>query len=768
VRRRRLQNVRGSRVARSDVLAACALHRPTSMELAQRAVNRIGAARPVCYLFALVSVAIAVAGVWALAVKPPTAVLLVLPILVSAYLGGLGPGLTATGAATAAIYVLLGDSSSSAFDRVVRVLALVVVGATITAVIEALHRSRRQARLSREDSLRSRTLFAHAFAGNPSAMSLSRIDDLVVVEVNQAYLDLFGLQRHEIVDHTAAQAGILIENADRRTAFDQLRREGALLIPDLTIWTPSRLLKIVTLSAQLVEIDGALHALSTFVDITDRKRAEDAARASEVQFRELAESIHEVFWLTDPDNTKMFYISPAYESMFGRKREAIYADARDWINAVHGDDRARVLRLALASAATGYTDQYRIVRTNGAVRSIRVNVFPVRDSAGTVIRLAGVAEDITEWLTLEEQVRQTQKLESLGLLAGGVAHDFNNILAVIGGNIGLLGETVRAPEQRELIGEIEHAVSRATAMTRQLLAFSRKQVTEPIVLDLNTAIADVRKMLRRMVGDDVVIATSLEPELGRVRIDPGHLVQVLMNLAVNARDAMDRGGTLTLSTRNVHGKAGREVMVSVADTGCGIAPEIRERVFEPLFTTKGIGKGTGLGLSVVHGIVNEAGGRIDLRSEPGLGTTFEIYLPAVDAPVDKVDDVSTAGALGDERIVFVDDDLHVRATASRALRSRGYTVFEAEDARAALQLLREHGDDIDLLVTDVVMPAMDGRELAEAARRERPALRVLYISGYTDDAVLRHGVQQNDVAFIEKPFRIHTLAGKVRQVLDAA
>jgi CheY-like chemotaxis protein len=230
---------------------------------------------------------------------------------------------------------------------------------------------------------------------------------------------------------------------------------------------------------------------------------------------------------------------------------------------------------------------------------------------------------------------------------------------------------------------------------------------------------------------------------------------------------MAQGGTLTLTTRNVHGRAGAEVMISVADTGSGIAPEIKDRVFEPLFTTKGVGKGTGLGLSVVHGIIEEAGGRIELRSEVGIGTTFEIYLPVIDAPIERIDDVASAGAQGVERIVFVDDDLYVRATASRALRSRGYTVLEASDAQAALTLLRDHGDTIDLLVTDVVMPTMDGRELADAARKERPSLRVLYTSGYTDDAVLRHGVRQAEVAFIEKPFRIHALAGKVRQVLDA-
>jgi PAS domain S-box-containing protein len=735
------------------------------MERFEDVVNKVSSLRYVAYLFAIGSVAVTVAGLCWLQLSPPPVVILTLPILASAYVGRLGPGLTATAATVAGAYLCLLSAPVGTTHPAIRMIALIVVGTTMTAVIEALHRSRQRAKRSEQASVRSHTLLAQAFAGNPSAMSLSRIGDTVVVEVNPAYLDVFEITRDAIVGHTFEDAGLTVD-ADRGAIFRELQVRGSMMLPDLTIHTPAGTARSVTVCLKLIEIDGIAYALSTFVDTTERKRAEAAARTSEAQFRELAEAIHEVFWLTSPDHTEVFYVSPAYEAMYGRRRDAIYADPRDWLHAVHVDDRARMTRMLSLRLTAPHSEQYRILRGR-EVRTIRLNVFPVFDAGGVVIRLAGVAEDITEWVALEEQVRQTQKLESLGLLAGGVAHDFNNILAVIGANIGLLGETARTPDDRELIEEVERAVTRATAMTRQLLAFSRKQVTEPVVLDLNTAIADTRKMLRRMVGDDVVIATSLEPELAHVRIDPGHLVQVLMNLAVNARDAMAQGGTLTLTTRNVQGKTGPAVKVSVADTGCGIPPDIKARVFEPLFTTKGTGRGTGLGLSVVHGIIDEAGGHIELHSEVGIGTTFDIYLPAIDAPTEAIADVATAGAQGIEKIVFVDDDLHVRATASRALRSRGYTVFEASDAFAALQLLREHGDGIDLLVTDVIMPAVDGRELAEAARKERPSLRVLYTSGYTDDAMLRHGIRQADVAFIEKPFRIHALAGKVRQVLDA-
>jgi PAS domain S-box-containing protein len=496
-------------------------------------------------------------------------------------------------------------------------------------------------------------------------------------------------------------------------------------------------------------------------------REPQAEHANESQLRALAESIDQVLWLADARHTKMLYVNPAYDEVFGRSRDTLYQDGRDWIRALHPEDRLYAEKFVDDVCTRPRSFQYRIVR-GSAVRTIRASISPVVDASGTVIRIAGTASDITERLELEDQVRQSQKLESLGLLAGGIAHDFNNVLAVIGANAEMLSQASLVSDDRELISEIHQAVLRATTMTRQLLAFSRKQVTMPTVVDVNTEIANTCRMLRRMVGDDIVITTSLDPELRHVRIDPGHLVQLLMNLAVNSRDAMPLGGTLALVTRNLEGKRGPEVMISVADTGTGMSPEVKARVFEPLFTTKGIGKGTGLGLSVVRGITETVGGHIELRSEVGSGTTFELYLPATDTALPKREHIATDRSRGNERIVVVDDDPFARASASRALRSRGYTVLEASDGQAALQLLREHGGHLDLLVTDVVMPNMDGRQLAEAALQVRPDMRVLYTSGYTDDAVLRHGVQHAEVPFIEKPFGIQALAGKVRQILDAA
>jgi PAS domain S-box-containing protein len=484
----------------------------------------------------------------------------------------------------------------------------------------------------------------------------------------------------------------------------------------------------------------------------------------EQHLRELAGIVHEVLWLTDATNTKMLYVSPAYERIFGRSCAALYANARDWLEALHPDDRARMAAFASTPPSEPRLERYRVIHRDRSVHTVEINVFPIHED-GVVVRVAGVAQDVTERLSLEEQVRQTQKLESLGLLAGGIAHDFNNILAVIAANASFLGEAVsQIGPDREVLNEIAAAVQRGVGLTRQLLSFSRKQEIEPVVLDLNAAVNDTRKMLQRMVGEDVVITTSLEPDLGHVKIDAGCFVQILMNLAVNARDAMPRGGSLAITTRNV----AREVVIAVTDTGCGMPEEVVRHAFEPLFTTKELGKGTGLGLSVVQRIIEQAGGRIEVESQVGVGTTFRVLLPLHTGSCAPALDSVRVDARGSEKVVVVDDDPHVRSSISRALRQHGYDVLEAGDGPAALELMVDSRRRIDLLVTDVVMPGMDGCELASTARIGRPSLCVLYISGYTDDAVARHGLERAAVDLLEKPFRSDALAARVRHMLDGA
>ena len=381
----------------------------------------------------------------------------------------------------------------------------------------------------------------------------------------------------------------------------------------------------------------------------------------------------------------------------------------------------------------------------------------------------------------EEQFRQSQKLESVGRLAGGIAHDFNNMLTAINGYSSLTLRRLSADDPlRHNIEEIKKAGERSASLTNQLLAFSRQQVLKPRILDVNQTVNDVSFMLKRLIGEDVFLISTLDPDLGQVQVDPGQLSQVIMNLAVNARDAMPTGGTLTIETRNVHldeeyaarhvpTEAGNYVMMSVSDTGTGIDPETRKHIFEPFFTTKEIGKGTGLGLATVYGIVKQSGGYIWVRSEPERGTTFEIYLPRIDAPAAPAPEPAAPEELpaGSETILLVEDEPMVRNLTVEVLKDCGYNILEAENGVEALEICERGDCRIDLLMTDVVMPRMGGRELAEKIIAACPETRVLFTSGYTDDAVVRHGVIEIGTNFIQKPFSPTALASKVRSVLDS-
>jgi CheY-like chemotaxis protein len=370
-------------------------------------------------------------------------------------------------------------------------------------------------------------------------------------------------------------------------------------------------------------------------------------------------------------------------------------------------------------------------------------------------------------------------MEAIGHLAGGIAHDFNNLLTIMGGYSDmLLAELPPADSNREMVGEIRLAADRAAALTRQLLAFSRRTVLEPKIVDLNELVRDHEKMLRRLIGEDVQLTTDLEAAVDPVKVDPGQLGQVIMNLAVNARDAMPTGGRLRIETRSVPPHAGAAaglpettsglyILLAIIDTGVGITPDVRAHLFEPFFTTKQLGKGTGLGLATVYGIVKQSAGFIVVDSEPGRGTAFKIYLPAVTDAVST--DPSPSGrrslAVGAETILLVEDEDAVRSMLTAVLRRARYTVLETSRSSEAIRLAgRERR--IDLVITDVVMPEMGGRELVEQVARLRPGIKVLYLSGYTDDAVVRHGVLQAEVAFLQKPFAMAALTSKVRQVLD--
>ena len=391
----------------------------------------------------------------------------------------------------------------------------------------------------------------------------------------------------------------------------------------------------------------------------------------------------------------------------------------------------------------------------------------------------GIVEDISEQQKLEAQFHHAQKLEAVGQLAGGVAHDFNNLLTIISGyGEMMLSDLPAGHELRSSVEAILEAGARAAALTRQLLAYSRRTVLEPKVLDLNVVIRDMESMLQRLLGEDIVLSASLDPNIGPVKVDPGQLGQILMNLAVNARDAMPRGGLLTIEThavelggtpRKTHPECrpGRHVMLVLTDTGEGMPADVKARIFEPFFTTKEVGRGTGLGLAVVLGVVRQSGGSIEVYSKPGRGTTFEICFPAADQPVTASLETEPATSLrGNETILLVEDDDSVRRFALRSLQSHGYRILPAGDARQAMSIAEQHQGRIDLLATDLVMPLMSGRELAQTLQPRFPRMKVLYLSGYTDDDMVRHGLLHFAVNFLQKPFTPSSLAQKVRQVLD--
>jgi two-component system, cell cycle sensor histidine kinase and response regulator CckA len=405
---------------------------------------------------------------------------------------------------------------------------------------------------------------------------------------------------------------------------------------------------------------------------------------------------------------------------------------------------------------------------------------PLLRDDGKFIGYLGLAEDMTQRLVLEDQFRRAQKMEAFGQLAGGVAHDFNNLLTIINGYSELIQAQLPADNgMRGMVREIGHAGRRAASLTRQLLAFSRRQVLEPKVLDLNAIVTDMAKMLQRLIGEDVDQHTVLAPGLGRVKADPGQIEQVLINLVVNARDAMLQGGMLTIQTANVvldetytkrraGVRPGRHALLAVSDTGIGMDAATQARLFEPFFTTKEAGKGTGLGLSTVFGIVKQSEGHISVYSEPGHGSTFKVYLPAVEENVPSAasEPVATPSYQGTETILLAEDELGLRSLTRHILRMHGYKVLEASQGEKALRVAEEYDGTIHLLVTDVVMPVLSGRQLAERLGVVRPNVKVLYLSGYMDDAVVRHGVLQAEMAFLQKPFTPDSLAAKVREVLD--
>ena len=527
------------------------------------------------------------------------------------------------------------------------------------------------------------------------------------------------------------------------------------------------------LEAKMQQLEQANRELER--DITERKRAEEALRESEERFRRIVETAEEGIWMIDAAN-KTTFANKKMAEMLGYTLEAMMGVSL--FDFMEEEEHALAER-NVERRRQGISEEhdFKFRRRDGSPLWALLATSPVLDEAGRYAGALAMVTDITRRRQLQEQFLRAQKMEAVGRLAGGVAHDFNNLLTIITGYSQLLLENLATGDRLRGYAEaISTAGDRAAGLTRQLLAFSRQQVLAPRVLDLNVVVGNVSKMLRRLIGEDIDLVTVEGHGLGRVKADPGQLEQVIMNLAVNARDAMPNGGKLTIETANVEldeeysrrhypMTPGSCVMLAISDTGCGMDAETQAHIFEPFFTTKETGKGTGLGLATVYGIVKQSGGYVWVYSEVEQGTTFKIYLPLVEEALEAAEVKAVAAAGGSETVLLVEDEGEVRSLARRVLEEKGYRVLEAGNGEDALLVAEQHKGPIHLLLTDVVMPGMSGRELGERLTPLRRDMKILYMSGYTDDAILQHDVLGPDTAFLQKPFTPDAIARKLREVL---
>jgi PAS domain S-box-containing protein len=719
----------------------------------------------------------------------------------------------------------------------------------LAGVLISLWRQSQRAALLREQMKQERAIFnlkgyaEKIVASVPSGLLLLSAD-LRVLSANRSFLESFFLRRDEVVGHAledVVRAEGLVRRA-REVMQSGVAQPDMLFELHLLHRQETRPVR-VTMTGIRIEEQEEARLLLIIEDLTEEERLQSARLASEQRFQDLVQGLDAIVWEADAASLRFSFVSQRAQTIFGFPTDR-WLEQPSWFSErIHPEDRAKVMTKCRAALMRGedHELEYRALTASGEIVWLRDIVHVVPDAPGNAGQLRGLTVDLTELKhadealrTSEDHLRQAQKMDAVGKLAGGIAHDFNNLLMVIRGDSDLILRRLPAihPLRKNAEG-IREAADQAATLTRQLLAFSRKQVLAPKVLELNSIVAGMQTMLQRLIGETINLVVVPQPTLGRVKADPGQIEQVIMNLAVNARDAMPDGGRLMVRTANVEagevppppggGAAapGSHVMLEVSDTGTGMDANTQAHLFEPFFTTKEPGKGTGLGLSTVYGVVEQSGGSIAVDTELGRGTTFRIYLPQVEAPAQQRESpvapaarfptarpatvmparpapaVATAppplvaprlaAPVSDglalpipnvpvvaaevtpsraETILLVEDALRVRAVVREILEMSGYHVLEARHGAEALEISQRHQGPIHLMVTDVVMPQMSGRELAQRLAPVRPDMKVLYMSGYTDDAIVRHGVLGAGMAFLSKPFTPDALAAKVREVLE--
>jgi PAS domain S-box-containing protein len=623
-----------------------------------------------------------------------------------------------------------------------------------------------------------------AFMDNSSSVAFMKDDQGRMVYVNRPFLQTFQRQAADVLGKSDFDL-YPPQVAEPLRAHDlQVLAAGEPMEMIETVPTPDGVLRHwLVIKFPIEEASGRQLLGGVAIDITERLQAEKAIRESEQRFQLIARATNDAVWDRDLAASRIWW-NEGLKTIFGYASDESTAAAQWWYDRIHPDDRDRVvagLNAVIDGGGQYWSDEYRFRRADDTFVHVFDRGYVILDERGKPVRMIGAMMDVTERKRLEEQLRQSQKMEAIGRLAGGVAHDFNNLLTVITGYSELImldsgGPTDPVYHKAE---EIKKAADRAASLTRQLLAYSRQQVLAPKVLNLNNVVTDMEKMLRRLIGEDIEFATRLDPNLRLVTADPGQIEQVIMNLAVNARDAMPTGGRMTIRTANVeideayawaHAdvQPGAYVLLAVSDTGVGMSDEVRAHLFEPFFTTKEQGKGTGLGLATVYGILKQSGGHIDVETAPGAGTTFKVYLPQVleTAKGDAREALASHLAAGSETVLLVEDEEMVRSLTRAILQKNGYKVLEASHGAEAIRLCEQHHGPIHLVVTDVVMPQLNGHELYQRLLRLRPNLKALFISGYTGESVAQLGVLTEGSEFLQKPFRPDTLVRKVRKMLD--